>query len=95
MINAHGEMTIARVYCVHWKAFAQLLASQLWRIPSRAQKKVRDAGKSLLELGCGSNPLCMLAALRNARLVVSTDGSMAALKQMADNISSNSRYSSS
>lgn len=47
-------------------------------------------GKTVLELGCGANPLCMLAALRHAARVVSTDGSPLALQSMAQNLSLNS-----
>lgn len=49
------------------------------------------AGRRVLELGCGSNPLVMFAALRHARRVVSTDGSLEALQQMGKNLALNAR----
>ena len=43
----------------------------------------------MLEVGCGVNPLCCLAALHSARRVVCTDGSPDTLERLADNLSMN------
>lgn len=43
----------------------------------------------MLEVGCGVNPLCCLAALQSARRVVCTDGSPETLERLAHNLSMN------
>ena len=47
------------------------------------------AEQHVLEVGCGVNPLCCLAALHSARRVVCTDGSPETLERLADNLSMN------
>lgn len=50
------------------------------------------AGKRVLEVGSGSNPLVAFAALRHCRLAVATDGSPEALSLLERNVTRNSRY---
>ena len=47
------------------------------------------AEQHVLEVGCGVNPLCCLAALQSARRVVCTDGSPETLERLAHNLSMN------
>ncbi len=49
------------------------------------------AGKQVLEVGCGVNPLCCLAALRHCRKFVATDGSLQALQGLVRNLDLNCR----
>ena len=65
--------------------------SKIMYLFSQKEDPQYPPGKVVLELGCGSNPLVMFSALRNARRVVSTDGSPAALQGMGANIALNAR----
>ena len=51
-----------------------------------------SVGKRLLELGCGSNPVVALAAQRNCRSFLGTDGSPEALQLLASNLSANAGF---
>lgn len=50
------------------------------------------AGKTVLELGCGSAGICSMAAAKVSDLVVATDGDPAVLDLLNENIKSNARY---
>eukprot|EP00268_Persea_americana_P014508 TRINITY_DN16459_c0_g1_i3.p1 TRINITY_DN16459_c0_g1~~TRINITY_DN16459_c0_g1_i3.p1 ORF type:complete len:263 (+),score=53.15 TRINITY_DN16459_c0_g1_i3:1037-1825(+) len=47
------------------------------------------AGRRVLELGCGSAGICSMVAVRNADLVVASDGDTKALDLLSDNVASN------
>ena len=49
------------------------------------------AGRQVLEVGAGVNPLCCLAALKHCRRYVATDGSLQALEGLTGNFDLNSR----
>ena len=49
------------------------------------------AGRKVLEMGCGGNPLVAFAALRHCRMAVACDGSPKALELMERNVCANAR----
>ena len=63
----------------------------VWTIATVPVSKVCHvcAEQHVLEVGCGVNPLCCLAALHSARRVVCTDGSPETLERLAGNLSIN------
>ena len=52
------------------------------------------AGKHVLEIGSGGNPVVAFAALRHCRRLVATDGSPEALRLLERNICANARSAS-
>uniref|UniRef100_K7MNF0 Methyltransferase type 12 domain-containing protein n=1 Tax=Glycine max TaxID=3847 RepID=K7MNF0_SOYBN len=65
-----------------WES-ARLMASVLAENPNIV------AGKRVLELGCGSGGICSMIAVRDADLVVATDGDGFALDLLTKNVASN------
>ncbi|KAK9828449.1 hypothetical protein WJX72_000046 [[Myrmecia] bisecta] len=82
-ISRENRHTLAHTGLMRWEA-ATPLARFVLACPELF------CGRHVLEVGCGANPLCTLAALRFARRVVATDGSSQALARMASNLALNS-----
>ncbi|BDA43460.1 probable tRNA N(3)-methylcytidine methyltransferase METTL6 at N-terminal half [Coccomyxa sp. Obi] len=79
--RAHRH-TLTHTGLMHWES-ASALARFILSHPAIF------AGARVLEVGCGSNPVVALAALRHARMVVACDGSRKALALMETNVSRN------
>ncbi|XP_057831124.2 uncharacterized protein LOC131041905 isoform X2 [Cryptomeria japonica] len=50
------------------------------------------SGKNVLELGCGSAGICSMVAAKSSKLVVATDGDLAVMDLLTENIKANSQH---
>ncbi|KAH9327191.1 hypothetical protein KI387_007369, partial [Taxus chinensis] len=50
------------------------------------------AGKTVLELGCGSTGICSMVAAKFSELVVASDGDLAVMDLLTENIKANTRH---
>ncbi|KAL0034409.1 hypothetical protein WJX79_000775 [Trebouxia sp. C0005] len=83
-VSRQHRHTLEHTGLMRWESCLPL-ARFLLAVPSLTQ------GKQVLELGCGVNPLCCLAALRHSRKYIATDGSLQALQGLARNLDLNCR----
>ncbi|KAL0024741.1 hypothetical protein WJX77_012493 [Trebouxia sp. C0004] len=83
-VSRQHRHTLEHTGLMRWESCLPL-ARFLLTVPSLTQ------GKQVLEVGCGVNPLCCLAALRHSRKYIATDGSLQALQGLVKNLDLNCR----